>query len=84
MVPAALFYDDTLQPAAKDVGLIQWSGLPNPRIPILFRGCETHEDWIEEVSRSCSTTLQLSSGGPTSHSLAFRIIFNCISSFFKR
>jgi hypothetical protein len=49
MVPAALFYEDTLQPAAKDVQLIKWTGLPNPKIPIVFRGCETDEDWIEEV-----------------------------------
>jgi hypothetical protein len=49
MVPAALFYEDTLQPAAQDVSLIAWSGLPNPKIPILFHGCETEEDWIDEV-----------------------------------
>ena len=48
MVPAALFYDDTLEPAAQDVSLVKWGGLPNPSIPILFRGCETDEDWIGE------------------------------------
>ena len=48
MIPAALFYEDTLEPAAQDVSLIQWSGLPNTNIPILFRGCETDEDWVEE------------------------------------
>jgi hypothetical protein len=52
MVPAALFYEDTLKPAATDVKLIQWSGLGNPNIPILFRGCESEEDWIEEVGQS--------------------------------
>jgi hypothetical protein len=50
MVPAALFYEDSLEPAAKDVKLIEWSGLPNPKIPILFRGSRALEDWIEEVS----------------------------------
>lgn len=49
MVPAALFYEDTLQPAARDVSLIQWSGLPNPRIPILFQGTDTEEHWVDEV-----------------------------------
>ena len=48
MVPAALFYNDTLIASATDVKLIQWSGLPNPRIPILFQGCETEEAWIDE------------------------------------
>ncbi len=60
MVPAALFYEDTLQPAAQDVSLIEWSGLPNSDIPILFRGCETEEDWIEEVGTF----------GPITHSSA--------------
>ena len=49
MIPAALFYDDTLQPAAENVSLIAWSALPNPAMPILFCGVETLEDWIEEV-----------------------------------
>lgn len=48
MVPAALFYNDTLIASASDVNLIKWSGLPNPRIPILFQGCESEESWIDE------------------------------------
>ena len=48
MVPAALFYEDALLASAKDVKLIKWSGLPNPRIPILFQGCNTKEDTIDE------------------------------------
>jgi helicase MOV-10 len=48
MVPAALFYNDTLIASATDVKLIEWSGLPNPRIPILFQGCESEESWIDE------------------------------------
>lgn len=48
MVPAALFYNDTLIASAADVNLLQWSGLPNPRIPILFQGCDSEESWIDE------------------------------------
>lgn len=48
MVPAALFYNDSLIASATDVDLLKWSGLPNPRIPILFQGCETEESWIDE------------------------------------
>ena len=48
MIPAVLFYEDTLQPAAMDVSLMKWHGLPNPKIPIAFIGCETDDDWIEE------------------------------------
>lgn len=50
MVPATMFYSDTLEAAAKDVSLIQWSGLPNPKIPIAFYGNDTEESWIDEVS----------------------------------
>ncbi|WWD04020.1 hypothetical protein V865_002083 [Kwoniella europaea PYCC6329] len=52
MIPAALFYDDTLIPAARDVELLKWQGFPNPNIPILFYGCEGEENWIDEVSIS--------------------------------
>ena len=48
MVPAALFYNDTLIASATDVSLLNWSRLPNPRIPILFQGCESEESWIDE------------------------------------
>lgn len=48
MVPAALFYDDSLIPSASDLQLIQWSGLPNPKIPILFQGCDSEDDCIED------------------------------------
>lgn len=43
MAPSTLFYQDTLIPAAKDVQLIKWSGLSNPNVPILFKGCETED-----------------------------------------
>nr|XP_019000047.1 uncharacterized protein I203_07582 [Kwoniella mangroviensis CBS 8507]OCF63508.1 hypothetical protein I203_07582 [Kwoniella mangroviensis CBS 8507] len=52
MIPAALFYEDTLIPSARDVELLKWQGFPNPRIPILFHGCEGEENWIDEVSIS--------------------------------
>ncbi|WWC71188.1 uncharacterized protein I206_105141 [Kwoniella pini CBS 10737] len=48
MIPAAMFYDDTLIPVARDVELLRWRGLPNPKIPILFHGCEGEENWIDE------------------------------------
>ena len=50
MVPAALFYEDSLIASAQNVHLVKWSRLPNPKIPILFQGVETEENWIEEVS----------------------------------
>nr|XP_019043149.1 hypothetical protein I302_07720 [Kwoniella bestiolae CBS 10118]OCF22079.1 hypothetical protein I302_07720 [Kwoniella bestiolae CBS 10118] len=50
MVPAAMFYNDTLVPAAKNVDLLKWKDLPNPKIPILFQGCEGAEDWIDELT----------------------------------
>lgn len=48
MVPSKLFYDDKLFASASDVKLIKWSGLPNPIIPVVFRGCETEESWVHE------------------------------------
>ena len=57
MIPAALFYEDTLQPAAQDVSLLEWHGLPNPEIPILFQGVETGEEWIEEGAVSAQTLI---------------------------
>ena len=50
MVPSSMFYHDTLVPSARNVSLIEWSQLPNPRIPILFQGCETKERGIDEGS----------------------------------
>jgi hypothetical protein len=50
MVPAAMFYNDTLEAAAEDVVLIKWSGLPNPSMPIAFYENESEESWIDEVS----------------------------------
>ena len=48
MAPSGLFYNDSLVPAAKDVQLIKWSGLSNPCVPILFKGCETEDMTTDE------------------------------------
>jgi hypothetical protein len=50
MVPSALFYEDRLMASATGVRLLPWKGLPNPLIPIAFKGCETLEECIEDVS----------------------------------
>lgn len=47
MIPSSMFYNDTLI-ASADAKLITWSELPNPDIPILFHGCETEENWVDE------------------------------------
>lgn len=49
LLPSTLFYDDDLEPVA-DVPLCKWAGLPNPKLPMLIRGVETEDDWVEEVS----------------------------------
>jgi superfamily I DNA and/or RNA helicase len=48
MAPSGLFYDNSLVPAAKNVQLIKWSGLSNPSVPILFKGCETEDMTVDE------------------------------------
>lgn len=48
MPPSSLFYDDALVPFAVN-GTIAWSGLPNPRLPLLFIGSEAKEECIDEV-----------------------------------
>ncbi|KAJ7855002.1 P-loop containing nucleoside triphosphate hydrolase protein [Mycena olivaceomarginata] len=47
MPPSSLFYDDALVPFAVN-GTIAWSGLPNPRLPLLFIGSEAKEECIDE------------------------------------
>ena len=49
LLPSTIFYDDSLEPVAK-VTLSQWSDLPNKRLPMLIKGIEANEDWIDEVS----------------------------------
>jgi hypothetical protein len=48
LLPSTIFYDDALEPVA-DVPLSQWNGLPNKRLPMLIRGIEAAEGWIDEV-----------------------------------
>jgi hypothetical protein len=43
MPPSAIFYGDTLQPRAAN-GILNWSGLPNSRVPVKFIGHQSEED----------------------------------------
>jgi hypothetical protein len=52
LLPSTIFYDDSLEPVAK-VALSQWADLPNKRLPMLIKGIESDEDWIDEVG-SCN------------------------------
>ncbi|KAK7055393.1 P-loop containing nucleoside triphosphate hydrolase protein [Favolaschia claudopus] len=47
MPPSTLFYNDCLVPCAVN-GSIVWSGLPNPRLPLLFIGSESKEECVDE------------------------------------
>jgi len=47
MPPSAIFYNDTLQPYARN-GKISWSGLPNPLLPLKFVGTEASEKSTDE------------------------------------
>ncbi|KAJ6463413.1 P-loop containing nucleoside triphosphate hydrolase protein [Mycena sanguinolenta] len=47
MNASTLFYDDALVPCAVN-GTISWSGLPNPRLPLLFIGSESVEECVDE------------------------------------
>jgi len=58
LLPSTIFYDDVLEPVAK-VSLSQWPELPNKRLPLLIKGIEADEDWIDEVGRLlCRDTQQ--------------------------
>lgn len=48
MAPSTLFYNDRLEPAAK-VSIPAWRGLLNPSLPLVIRGIEGGEEWIQEV-----------------------------------
>lgn len=48
MPPSAIFYNDSLEPCANN-GVINWSGLPDPRLPLIFIGSEAKEDDVDEV-----------------------------------
>lgn len=49
MCPSAIFYDDTLEPCAQGNGTVSWSGLANPKLPLMFIGNDSPEDCIDEV-----------------------------------
>lgn len=51
MVPASLFYNDTLIASASNVSMFPWTQLPNPRIPILFQGNDS-EEWTPDDGAS--------------------------------
>lgn len=48
MPPSALFYNDTLEPCARENGDVVWSGLPNAKIPLTFIGSTSLEECIDE------------------------------------
>ena len=48
MAPSGLFYDGSLISSAKDVRIVDWSGLPNPHVPIVFRNCDTEDGTVDE------------------------------------
>ncbi|KAJ7270897.1 P-loop containing nucleoside triphosphate hydrolase protein [Mycena rebaudengoi] len=47
MPPSAIFYNDSLVPCAVN-GSVSWSGLPNPRLPLLLIGNESKEECVDE------------------------------------
>lgn len=48
MPPSAIFYNDSLEPCAQN-GRINWSGLANPDLPLVFIGNEGKEQSVDEV-----------------------------------
>jgi superfamily I DNA and/or RNA helicase len=51
MPPSAIFYNDTLEPCATN-GVIHWSDLRNPELPLIFYGHEFQEECLDEVKIS--------------------------------
>jgi hypothetical protein len=49
MPPSTIFYNDTLEPYAQN-GVVSWSRLPNPDLPLIFFGSDTDELSVDEVS----------------------------------
>ena len=51
MMPSAMFYYSTLIPEAGETSsLTTWTGLPNPRIPVLFHPSRGDESWIRDTA----------------------------------
>lgn len=48
MPPSAIFYNESLEPCARN-GVINWTELPNKRLPLAFIGNDTHEESVDEV-----------------------------------
>ncbi|KAJ3818044.1 P-loop containing nucleoside triphosphate hydrolase protein [Lentinula raphanica] len=47
MPPSAMFYNDSLEPSATN-GLISWAGLTNNKFPLMFLGCDTKDESVDE------------------------------------
>ncbi|KAG6856540.1 hypothetical protein H0H87_003359 [Tephrocybe sp. NHM501043] len=47
MPPSAIFYNDSLEPCAKN-GTISWTRLGNPELPLMFFGHEDPEECVDE------------------------------------
>ncbi|KIK57484.1 hypothetical protein GYMLUDRAFT_46067 [Collybiopsis luxurians FD-317 M1] len=47
MPPSAMFYNDSLEPCARN-GLISWAGLSNNKFPLMFLGCDTKDESMDE------------------------------------
>jgi hypothetical protein len=52
MPPSTMFYDDTLEPFAsssvQNTPLANWDRLPRSGFPVVFLGCESSEDFVDE------------------------------------
>ncbi|GAW07733.1 P-loop containing nucleoside triphosphate hydrolase protein [Lentinula edodes] len=47
MPPSAMFYNDSLEPCASN-GMIAWAGLSNNKYPLMFLGCDTKDESVDE------------------------------------
>ncbi|KAJ3937652.1 MAG: P-loop containing nucleoside triphosphate hydrolase protein [Lentinula lateritia] len=47
MPPSAMFYNDSLEPCASN-GMISWTGLSNNKYPLMFLGCNTKDESVDE------------------------------------
>lgn len=56
MPPSAMFYGDTLQPCAKN-GMVVWSGLTAPHLPVKFIGHNDPEATKDEARANNSYTV---------------------------
>ncbi|KAH7868389.1 AAA domain-containing protein, partial [Lentinula edodes] len=47
MPPSAMFYNDSLEPCASN-GMISWAGLSNDKYSLMFLGCDTKDESVDE------------------------------------